>query len=768
MSKLIWVGHRESEVYCAEDYFERTITSWGSGIGQNISYCQKVRNRKVIPEERNKFFADELQPYINNDYKIMFYNTTLAYSVMRSLPELANNLICANNKELLTLLNNKIYSRLWLSNYLPVLSFSLYSGHDCTLKYLSQHFEGINSFIIQEYSSAGGLGTYILNQENEDSILNRLISDTLYLVSQYINPSISINTHILIGENVVVFPPSVQLNEEVHSNLVYCGGDYVNYKNIEGEYKKQIHKNSIMIGKLLQGIGYRGVCGIDYLLHDGIVYFVELNPRFQASTLLLNLSLKEQGLPSMQQLQMMAFTDEEFPIEVLESLDVNYSLYKYTKDERDHDLQYNEKLHLIQNSPEKYDILYDGFNEEEAANESYLYSVIWKGHISSCSTDYKLQIHPNIPLGFFIDLSLPNSYTEDQLIRLKIALLNQGLRISDSVRKELCLMGGYNESTFSSIDLILMKNLRFNSPINTRFSSMSPFSLLYRHNTFYLAYYQQVITSVKLELSKSIAPLRTTNNVPYKQIAFISGDRLRIKPEQRCYFKMTGKGCYFCPGIMQKPNVLEGYSIDDVKEVIDYCLENENFRHIMIGGGSPNPKSDGNKILSVITYIRSKTDKPIYLMCLPPNNISQIDKYVRAGVNEIAFNIELLDRKLALSYMPGKGCISLQDYINKLSYAVSLLGDTGNVRSMIMVGIESMSNTLELIELLCVNKIQPVLSLFRPVCNCRIPHLIQPSNDDVYKLYKEAEIICASHGLTLGPSCSSCQNNTLALTIKQD
>lgn len=155
-------------------------------------------------------------------------------------------------------------------------------------------------------------------------------------------------------------------------------------------------------------------------------------------------------------------------------------------------------------------------------------------------------------------------------------------------------------------------------------------------------------------------------------------------------------------------------------------------------------------------------------MCLPPNDISYIDKYIDAGVNEIAFNIELWDRKLALEYMPGKGQITLEEYLAKLEYATKKINKKGNVRTMLMVGIESIENTLSAIEVIASKNIQPMLSIFRPTLNCKLPYVVQPSNEDIYKLFLLAETICKKYNISLGPSCPSCQNNTLAITLKHD
>ena len=86
----------------------------------------------------------------------------------------------------------------------------------------------------------------------------------------------------------------------------------------------KINKYALKIGKLIQEKGYRGVMGIDSICYDKEVYFMEINPRFQNSSIVLNKALYEQNLPSLQELHYNCFYNK--PIS-LRSFDVNYSSY---------------------------------------------------------------------------------------------------------------------------------------------------------------------------------------------------------------------------------------------------------------------------------------------------------------------------------------------------------------------------------------------------------------------------------------------------------
>ena len=171
-----------------------------------------------------------------------------------------------------------------------------------------------------------------------------------------------------------------------------------------------------------------------------------------------------------------------------------------------------------------------------------------------------------------------------------------------------------------------------------------------------------------------------------------------------------------------------------------------------------------HKVLRVLTkYLKGITDKPLYLMSLPPKDPEIVRALYEAGISEMAFNIEIFDRTLAVKYMPGKGMIPLKRYLNSLSEAVKWLGRSGNVRSMLMVGFDPKDTLLEGVRTLCEIGVQPMLSVFRPMAGTPLEMMLPLNLDKILEIFERAAGICAEYGLRLGPSCPACQNNTLSL-----
>ena len=119
-------------------------------------------------------------------------------------------------------------------------------------------------------------------------------------------------------------------------------------------------------------------------------------------------------------------------------------------------------------------------------------------------------------------------------------------------------------------------------------------------------------------------------------------------------------------GSSPRITMLRTYSFHDIFEIIDDYIQNESFRHILLGGGSSNPDSNFEEIIRLAEYLKRKTEKPLYLMSLPPKDLDIIPKLYEAGISEIAFNIEIFQETWALRYMPGKGKIPRSYYYEAL------------------------------------------------------------------------------------------------------
>ena len=216
---------------------------------------------------------------------------------------------------------------------------------------------------------------------------------------------------------------------------------------------------------------------------------------------------------------------------------------------------------------------------------------------------------------------------------------------------------------------------------------------------------------------------------------------------------------------------MNSFSEQDILDSIDLLFGSDNrslFRHILLGGFSDRIGLEHNGIFFFFLRIREHSASiPIYLMCLPPS-IDEVKQYYEAGVSEFGFNIEIFDRTIAKQLMPGKGSIPIKLYFEALKEAVRLCGSTGAVRSAFVVGLEPKKSLFQGIEALCRIGVAPILSVFRPIPGTELESMVPLTDDELYEITQEAEKICERYGLSLGPTCPACRNNTLTIAKENE
>jgi hypothetical protein len=135
---------------------------------------------------------------------------------------------------------------------------------------------------------------------------------SLISVSPYLEPSIPLNVNACVFQDgsVSLHGPSLQLiGIRSCTNLVlgYCGNDFSRIRNLDVAILNELEEMTIKVGKWLAGMGYLGVFGVDAIEYKGHVYFAEINPRFQNSSVIAALLDEELDRPDMYLNQMAVF-----------------------------------------------------------------------------------------------------------------------------------------------------------------------------------------------------------------------------------------------------------------------------------------------------------------------------------------------------------------------------------------------------------------------------------------------------------------------------
>lgn len=331
MALKIWVGKRESDILTYE-YFDISITFWGSNTGNNHSFCTTERIKDNYGTNFMRFVLEKIENYIkqHSNIEIHFYNNSFAYKIMHENPFLKKYIVNINRQRIIDIVRHKTLSRVWLQNIVNVPNFTYLSKKECQYDSLINKFPNYERFVVQKSVSGGGSGTYLINSDNWQKISDILENDDVYLVSPYYENNISLSCHLLIDEKqVVVFPVSEQLLNYENNRISYCGNRYLDTSN---KLSNDIKKMATTVGYELMSIDYRGICGLDFILADNKLMLIEINPRYQGSSYIINAELKNLNLPSLFSLNKMSFNGyiKKEIINKIEAMNISYESHTCT------------------------------------------------------------------------------------------------------------------------------------------------------------------------------------------------------------------------------------------------------------------------------------------------------------------------------------------------------------------------------------------------------------------------------------------------------
>lgn len=763
MTKLVWTGPRESDKEYTGELFSGAVTLYGGRKRENKAFCltKDYRiNHNHITEEQTDFMVENELKLIKKDPSVEFmsYNPNLIFGCRE---EVVSHTVCLNQESVMRFLDSKISFRKFAEKYVHTLHSEQLLGIECRIDKLQRRFPGYDKWIIQSDIASGGYQTFLLGIENETDVLEKINDSEIYLVSPYYEKNIPINIHAVIyDEEILITQGSIQVMGVDHDRMLYRGADYISYREINPGILKQFTEDTEILCREIQKLGYRGILGIDAIIVDGTAWILEVNNRFQASTILINKVLQEKGMPSLHELNYEAFHHSHSKLidkELLASLEINYSIYAFIQDDQGYHAAHIAASYKEEKAVANY--IDDGYiSWQEAEDDAYLFRLVFNTNIVSITDGKYVRLHPNI-LGSDLE------WKEDIINRrdfrkIKISLLNQGVVLDHTVKKYLLRQGGMREGVYFSVDLVLADRYIVNSPLAVKFAALSPYKVVFEGKQLYLEYYGEKICTVSIEFADETAKKYTSKGIPVSRMCLLATDRLRLQNSDFCTFKEQGIPCRFCEA--QYKDI--SFGTEDVIEAADLYFDKPvpGFRHVLVGGLSNHIGSEKEAICRIVRHVRKRSDMPIYLMCLPSIDREDIEEYVYAGVTEIGFNIEVFDRNLAREYMPGKGAIPLERYRIALEKAVQLLGNKGAVRSAFVLGLENMESLLAGVEYVCRLGVAPILSVFRPIPFTEMENVNPPENEWILDAYEKIEAICKKYDLMPGPDCPACQNNTVA------
>lgn len=758
---LVWLGIRESDISNTGSLFDGSVTIFGSNKNNNISMegvlGHRINHNGECPGY-DEFYRSTITKLIGEYPEVRF----LQYDALdfKDFPkEMQKHFVYLNDYALLEKLNHKHALKHFFSKVVDVLPHLVKKWGDVSFEELKEMFPGRSSFVLQKDFSCGGSGTFLFKQADDSGFHDGILQNEELMVTPYMADNISVNVHCVIyEEEVVFFPPSIQLVDQKHTNLEYLGSDFSAFKGVSVDEKVKVRETALKIAELLQKRGYRGVCGIDLILADDRCYFMEINSRFQASTSLLNRYLSKQGIPSLVEYHIDAFVNNrcsfEYPGETAEGS-------CYTVHYQSADANRLKWFYEAVDKAKGFELIEDNFSESHDYEEGCYAFQIYKDTAISCVTfQHQVRIHPCVNYPRF---NLTGKQEYENLLKLKILALARGVQIDKSAWDLAAVSGGVDWYEFEAVTFKLPCGIWITAPCMDEWHELSPLVLKgdVLDRKFYLTYYWDVLCEVEVLPEDSVSVLKSKGGHFIRDLVYLNPDRLRVYHRDGCIFQDAGKGCKFCDLFGTGTPI----TVEEIKEALDLYWDNPRIDHYMIGGGSDSQSLEYESVRTIAGYIHSKCDKHIYLMSLPYNSTEKLSGLRDCGITEVGFNLEIFDSAIAEAVMPGKAGHSLSYYMESLKKAAEVFGKSGEVRSAVVVGFDDFDTFCSGIRKVCEAGAAPILSLYRMGKETALANYMPLDEYEAFKFFCAAQSICKEYSLRLGPSCKPCQNNTLALDL---
>jgi hypothetical protein len=302
---------------------------------------------------------------------------------------------------------------------------------------------------------------------------------------------------------------------------------------------------------------------------------------------------------------------------------------------------------------------------------------------------------------------------------LKLELLTKGLRVSEAIQTEL--LGKRGPTAFATayeLDLNLPEGTCATVPIHPKLTKESPY-LLQESTDEDPTKYEIVADEFSAVVSVSPVPQfysrTTTSGIPLGRFATLHGSYLALSPISECEFLGSADQCRFCSLSGTRPGVGPRLSVHELVDAVKAAQEERAIQMLYLSVGYiEGPDSGVAALEPYVRALKKAFNVLVAVDAMPPADDRWIDRTYAMGVDSVSYNLEIFGEEAFKRTCPGPARrLGRKRFLDALAYATTVF-NPGAVICHLIVGMESVSSTLDGIDALVKRKVVPVLPVFRP------------------------------------------------------
>ncbi len=295
--KWSWWGQRAHDALGLEqliDFDFLVCCDWGEDIKK--LWGDKVVSMELLNKVRKNYSNEDLNYFLDGNSGVAGRFTNSTNCIMYRSIEGLEKLTRTNNKikiystpvRLKNTFDNKILFRKKLKSI--VIPGEI--GFLKDLKYEEIKNSWGEKFVLKYPVASSGKKTHLVENFDMYNDLKNTYPDEPVIIEKYMK-GYSMNINAVIGAvDSFISGLSIQIVgiDTLHNGKFgFCGNDFTKARLLDAEIKNKIYSITMDVMQWMSEWGYRGMMGIDFIISEGIVYPVEINPRFQNSTSILTL-----------------------------------------------------------------------------------------------------------------------------------------------------------------------------------------------------------------------------------------------------------------------------------------------------------------------------------------------------------------------------------------------------------------------------------------------------------------------------------------------
>ena len=355
-------------------------------------------------------------------------------------------------------------------------------------------------------------------------------------------------------------------------------------------------------------------------------------------------------------------------------------------------------------------------------------------------------------------------------IALLVRLNNEGVNIDTGIFKKLDYENEYLEQVHACFDWNFKNYVESKLPGGFRLKTTGFYSDVYWNpgsklqivengDTFYLIEGKdKVWDEISFERKPAYYNKTTSDGKKMSKIVqALSKGRLAVTYSNECSLKDRGKDCLFC-NINDTKNrfgELEELEWKNPQQIAETIAEGykEGYHGFNLTGGFVPERREAEYYLDVIEAVIDQvgTTDVHGMACLgAPKDLSIIEKYKEAGWQHIATNVEVWDKRMFEVICPGKVdvCGGHDHWVEALKHEVDVFGK-GNVRSILVAGLEPKESLMEGVEYLASIGVIAIPSIWKPCIGSSLEGHRSPESSWFQEIVERTANIHRKYGFTL-------------------